>query len=257
MVVPAAGALLMRWHAAGLTDVGRERRRNEDALAVEPSRRLFAVADGMGGHAEGHVASRLAVETLLATFPRAPSSRIAASTLSRRLITAFDAANRAILDHAAKHPRCAGMGTTLTTLVPLANMPACVIAHIGDSRAYRLRAGALVQLTHDHTWVQQQVDAGILTSAQARSHPLSSVLSRVLGTPQIGPPDTFMTHAEPDDVFLLCSDGLTNMIDDVELRALLARPLPPEQLARDLVDAANAFGGRDNITCILLRTEAA
>ncbi|HSJ10200.1 MAG TPA: protein phosphatase 2C domain-containing protein, partial [Longimicrobiales bacterium] len=203
----------MRWHAAGLTDRGRKRRRNEDAVLVEPSLRLFAVADGMGGHAEGHVASQLAIEALLRSFPRAPSVRIEAAALSRRLITAFDDANRSILSRAAANSRWWGMGTTLTALAPLRSAAGCVIAHVGDSRAYRLRAGALAQLTRDHTWVQNQVDHGILTPLQARHHPMSSVLSRVLGTPEVGPPDTFVVDATAGDVFLLCSDGLTNMIE--------------------------------------------
>ncbi|HEX6134312.1 MAG TPA: protein phosphatase 2C domain-containing protein [Longimicrobiales bacterium] len=252
MVVPVRAATLMSWTAVGLTDPGRHRPRNEDAYVLRPGARIYAVADGMGGHAAGNVASRIAAEVLAAAFQRPPSPRIRAPALTRRLLNAFDAANRAILDHAAVHRECGGMGTTLTALAPLAAAPQCVIAHIGDSRAYRLRRGSLTQLTRDHTWVQQQVDAGMLTPLQARHHPLASVLSRVLGTAAVGPADTIVIDVDPGDEFVLCSDGLTTMIDDADLRAILDRPLSLEQRARDLVDAANLRGGLDNITVLLI-----
>ena len=252
MVVPVSRSALMSWSSAGITDRGRRRARNEDALLVRSRSRIFAVADGMGGHAAGNVASRMAIEVLDGAFERPPSPRIRPATLARRLLDVFNEANRAILEHAAADRECAGMGTTLTTLAPLAAGSQCVIAHIGDSRAYRLRAGELSQLTRDHTWVQQQVDAGMLTPADARHHPLASVLSRVLGTAAVGPADTLVVDAEPRDVFLLCSDGLTTMLDDEDIAAMLARPLPLEHRARELIDAANLRGGIDNITVVLL-----
>lgn len=255
MVVPGRAATArMSWTGVGLTDRGRRRPRNEDAYLVRPECRIYGVADGMGGHAAGNVASRIAIDVLGAAFERAPSPRIRAATLSRRLLGIFDDANRAILSHAAVNRECAGMGTTLTALAPLAGSPQCVIAHIGDSRAYRFRGSALTQLTRDHTWVQQQVDAGMLTPAQARHHPLSSVLSRVLGTAAVGPADTLVVDAAPGDVFLLCSDGLTTMIDDAEIATVLERSTALEQRARNLIDAANARGGADNITVLLLAT---
>lgn len=247
----------MLWHGVALSDRGLVRPRNEDAFLAAPDVRLFAVADGMGGHAAGDVASRIAVETLRATFARAPSPLIQAPALARRLLAAFAAANESILQYTRLHRETAGMGTTLTALIPLRTRPQAVLAHIGDSRAYRLRRGALLQLTHDHTWVQQQVDAGILTSHQARHHQLSSVLSRVLGTPAVGPADTFVVDVEPGDRFLLCSDGLTTMVADADLRALLDRELPLEQHATQLIEAANLRGGFDNITVLLLSTESA
>jgi PPM family protein phosphatase len=255
MVVPAPSGKdeRMRWNSFALTDRGLIRERNEDAFLLRPGARIYAVADGMGGHAAGDTASRLAVESLAAAFPRAPSPRIRSYALSQRLVDAFAAANRAILEHAARHRGCSGMGTTLTALAPLVAAPQCVIAHIGDSRAYQLRAGELRQVTTDHTWVQQQVDAGMLTPLQARHHPHASLLNRVLGTPAEGPADTMVVDTAAGDLFLLCSDGLTNMLDDGDLQALLHRELPLEQLGHDLVDAANAGGGRDNITILLLR----
>lgn len=252
MVVPVPAASLMSWSSAGATDRGRRRARNEDAMLLRPQSRIYGVADGMGGHAAGNVASRLAIDALAAAFERAPSPRIRAATLARRLLGVFDDANRAILDHAAANRECAGMGTTLTALAPLARTDRCVIAHVGDSRAYRLRRGELTQLTRDHTWVQQQVDAGMLTPADARHHPLSSVLSRVLGTAAVGPADTLVVDAEPGDTFLLCSDGLTTMLEDIDVRTLLSLRVPLEQRARELIDAANLRGGFDNITVVLL-----
>ncbi|HEX2168333.1 MAG TPA: PP2C family serine/threonine-protein phosphatase [Longimicrobiales bacterium] len=246
----------MKWSTAGLTDRGRRRARNEDAFLLRPQARIFGVADGMGGHAAGNVASRIAIDVLAAAFERPPSPRIRAATLARRLLNIFDDANRAILAHAAENRECAGMGTTLTALAPLAGADQCVIAHVGDSRAYRLRAGELTQLTRDHTWVQQQVDAGMLTSAEARHHPLASVLSRVLGTAAVGPADTLVVDAAPGDVFLLCSDGLTTMLDDPEVLALVDGQVSLEERARALIDAANQRGGVDNITVVLLQPDA-
>jgi PPM family protein phosphatase len=255
MVVPIGQQ--MRWHSCALTDRGRRRRRNEDAVLELPESRLYAVADGMGGHRAGDVASRLAVDALAASFARAPSPRIRAGALTRRLLDAFDRANDTILAHAAAQPECTGMGTTLTALSPLPVRPQCVIAHVGDSRAYRLRRGELQQLTNDHTWVQQQVDAGMLTPVEARHHRLSSVLHRVLGTSAVGPADSFVVDAAPGDMFLLCSDGLTTMLDDEAVRQLLSRDAPLDTLARSLVDRANELGGQDNITVLLLQAEAA
>lgn len=251
MVVPS-----LSWHSAAATDRGRRRARNEDAVLVLPASRVYAVADGMGGHVAGNVASRLATETLASEFERAPSPRIGAPALARRFISAFDAVNAAILRHASARPSYAGMGTTLTAIAPLVASPQCIISHIGDSRAYRFRAGSLVQLTRDHTWVQQQVDAGMLTPLEARHHPVSSVLSRVLGTSAVGPPDTFTADVIAGDVFMLCSDGLTNMLDDLELRGLLAESLPVDAMVARLVDVANARGGDDNISVVLLQCAA-
>jgi PPM family protein phosphatase len=246
----------MRWQSFALTDRGRVRRRNEDAYLVLPESRLYAVADGMGDHAAGDATSRTAVKVLAESFGRAPSPRIQHAAMTRRLLDAFEAVNAAILDHAAAQPKCAGMGTTLTAVAPLEATSQCVVAHVGDSRLYRLREGELHQVTRDHTWVQQQVDAGILTPAQACHHPLSSLLNRVLGTQEVGPADTMVMDALPGDLLLLCSDGLTGMVDDAELAALLQRPVSLEQHARELVDAANERGGTDNITVLLLRSDA-
>jgi PPM family protein phosphatase len=261
MVVPGPGGApestrrRMHWQSAALSDRGRRRDRNEDAVLERPH--IFAVADGMGGHAAGDVASRLAIDVLAAAFPAADAVDPAADALVAHLEATLVAANAAILGHAEDHPFCAGMGTTLTALVPLPASAQCVIAHIGDSRAYRVRDGDLEQLTHDHTWVQEQVDAGMLTTRAARHHRLSSVLNRVLGTPDAGPVDTLVLDTRPADLYLLCSDGLTSMLEDADLHLMLVRDVPLMQHARDLVDAANLRGGTDNISVVLLRPGAA
>lgn len=246
----------MRWTHAALTDRGRLRRRNEDSCLVLPEHGLYAVADGMGGHAAGDVASRLAVATLAAAFPDPLPPTTSATALGELLRAAVRAAHDAILAQAAAIPAQHGMGTTLTAFAPLASESAAVIAHIGDSRVYRLRHGALRQLTHDHTWVQQQVEAGMVTPLQARSHPWSSVLLRVLGGKRDTEADLYLVDAQADDLFLLCTDGLSSVVDDGDLGAILAQHLPLEALAAQLVDAALMRGGPDNVTVVLLRPQA-
>jgi protein phosphatase len=255
MVVPTGRAALMRWSSAALSDRGRRRARNEDTFLLSPDAQVFAVADGMGGHAAGDVASQLAIRCLNDAFAQPLPSQSGPAPLLRRLLAAFESANEALLRHAAQHPECSGMGTTLTAVAALRTRPQCVLAHVGDTRCYQLRGGKLVQLTADHTWVQSQIDAGMLSPLQARHHPWAPLLNRVLGTPALGPADTRVVDAAPGDTFLLCSDGLTGLVDDADLAAMLARPLSLEQHVRDLIAAANLRGGHDNITVVLLRAE--
>lgn len=242
----------MRWTFASLTDRGRRRRRNEDALLVAPERGLFAVADGMGGHAAGDVASHLAVAALASAVPHPLPPELDADGLGAQLRTAVLAAHEAILAEADAVTSQRGMGTTLTVLAPLPHDGVAVIAHIGDSRAYRLRAGRLEQLTRDHTWIQNQLDQGMLTPAQARSHPWSSVLLRVLGGPGDAEPDLHTVDTRPGDLLLLCTDGLSGVVDGVDLGVLLTQPLPLEALATQLVEAALVRGAPDNVSVILL-----
>lgn len=239
----------MRFVATATTDPGLRRPENEDAYLLDTERGLFCVADGMGGHAAGEVASRLAVEVMAREMARPDDG----AALDDRLRAAVAAANRAILETAARDPALTGMGTTLTALALARDDGGFTIAHIGDSRAYLFRRGELSQLTADHTWVQQQVNAGLLTPLEARSHPFSSMLTRALGivvNPQV---DIIRGELEPGDLILLCSDGLTGMVDDDELAAILASDLPLDDTARELTDAANRHGGADNITAILIR----
>ena len=240
----------IRWEAAGGTDVGRVRRGNEDNLLIDAERGLFLIADGMGGHAAGEVASALAVETVTRTL--AIESGKGKAELGNALRAALRAAQSRIVKESQNNPRTAGMGTTLTACVLLPEGE-YQLGHIGDSRAYRLRQGHLEQLTPDHTWVQQEIDAGRLPPEGARTHPFAHVLTRVLSADAFQEPDLLSGTARPGDLFLLATDGLTGMLEDAEIRDILSEDRPLSELVGRLIERANAQGGVDNITAILLR----
>lgn len=243
----------MHWQAFGRTDRGRVRELNEDAYLVRPDLGVFAVADGLGGHAAGELASRIAVDCIERGMGDV-APELPAAERGARLRDAVRAASREILTHAARDPESAGMGTTVTAVAFSTAEPACAFAHVGDSRAYLLSPdGRLRQLTTDHTWVQQQIDAGYLTPRQARSHPYANVLYRALGAEFDVAVDTFRVELAPGDLLLLCSDGLTGMLSDDELRAILDPAGDLEALAQGLIDAANRRGGLDNTTVVLIR----
>ena len=234
---------------AGRTDVGRARSRNEDALLQRPDRGLIAVADGMGGHAAGDIASRIAVDIVDDRTAHLPDNGEEAF-----LDETIREAHRAILRAAGADAELEGMGTTLTLLRVDPGRGTGTIAHVGDSRAYRWRKGELEQLTRDQTWVQQQIDAGLLSSDEAQGHPFSSVLTCALGIPETDL-DVQVIDAQPHpgDTFLLCSDGLTARLTDEDLRSALHEHSDLDEAAAALVDAANEAGGPDNITVGLLR----
>lgn len=236
---------------AGHTDVGRTRARNEDALLLLPLRGLAAVADGMGGHAAGDVASRIAVDVL------DDRTRDLGPDVAAELAEAVRAAHAAIVKAAGADPELQGMGTTLTAL-RVDSDGGAVIVHVGDSRAYRWRGDALEQLTRDQTWVQDQVEAGTLSEERARTHPFSSILTGALGIEdQEIEVQVVEPGCEPGDTFLLCSDGLIARLPDDEILAVLRdRGDDLDATARALVDAANEAGGPDNITVALVRAEA-
>ncbi|MDH4161973.1 MAG: Stp1/IreP family PP2C-type Ser/Thr phosphatase [Nitrospirota bacterium] len=249
----------MRLLSHGATDRGRNRANNEDACLVDNSLGLFAVADGVGGLARGEVASNLAVETLREAVPdmlgsgdRTPPAETAAGAdpVASALRYAVTLANRRILEAAEDTPARAGMGTTLTAL--LFSGRRAVIAHIGDSRAYRLRHTAFQQLTEDHSAVAEQVKAGVLTPAQARTSAHRHVITRALGLDESGFPDISSHEVKTGDVYLLCTDGLTEMVENDGIRKILASP-SPATAAKMLVDAANRAGGVDNITAVVVR----
>ena len=232
--------------SAGVTDAGRKRRRNEDSFVREPP--LFAVADGMGGAKAGEVASRLAA-AVFREFHEAdaldPEERVAAI---------IQEANRRIFERARSDTQASGMGTTLTAALVVGSSVA--VGHVGDSRAYRIRQGELEQLTDDHSLVADLVRSGRITPEEADAHPQRSVITRALGTDAEVDVDTFSTDAEPGDLFLLCSDGLTTMVDDQEILDTIARIGTLEQASKALVKAANRAGGEDNITVVLFSLEA-
>jgi PPM family protein phosphatase len=242
----------MPWQSAHRTDTGRVRRQNEDALLVRPDIGVYAVADGMGGHAAGEVASAIAVETIDRTVQEAA----ARGTDPLEVIEdAVLAANAAILAEARRDPARQGMGTTATVLVTNGDTR-YRIAHVGDSRAYLLREDDLRQISVDHTWVHEQVRRGRLTEKDARRHPFASVLTRVLGTEEEVRVDVVDGDTRAGDVFLLCSDGLTAVLDDAALRVVLSRPDSLEERAGELVRAALEGGGPDNITVVLVARTA-
>ncbi len=236
---------MTRLHAAGITDVGQRREGNEDALHVGDS--VFAVADGMGGHAAGEVASALALEPIALldgrVFGDVEEARAA-------LLEAVVAANRAVVAAAEGDDTLSGMGTTLTAA--LFEGQRLHVAHVGDSRAYLLRDGRVRQITRDHTFVQQLLDDGSITEDEVATHPHRSVVTRAIGARADVEVDLETITLHDDDVVLLCSDGLSGVVADETIARLLLSGESPELVVRALVRAANAAGGPDNITAVLL-----
>jgi protein phosphatase len=237
----------MRLSSFAGSDVGLVRSGNEDSYLC--GRTVFAVADGLGGHQGGEVASAAAVEPLAALDGRGFADP---GEAAEALAVAIRQANTAILDQAAGNPELWGMGTTLTAAA-LAGDRRLQLAHVGDSRAYLLRDGALDQLTTDHTVVGELVRRGRLTPGQAAVHPDRSILTRAVGldpTVPVDLPDPLELH--PGDQVLLCSDGLTEAVGDDRIADLLSTATDGDAACRSLIDAANAAGGPDNITVVLI-----
>lgn len=223
------------------TDVGRVRKQNEDSVYAADAQRLFAVADGMGGHRAGEVASSMAVEALRARLQaRQPDLRL--------MRQAFEEANLRISCAAEKDERLQGMGTTMTALWQTER--SVLIAHVGDSRVYLLRGGRLRQVTDDHSVVAELLRCGLITPQEARRHPYRNVITRSLGSAPTVEVDLLEREREPGDLWLLCTDGLSNMLTDREMEALLVS-LSPQKAADALMQKALEAGGTDNITLIL------
>jgi serine/threonine protein phosphatase PrpC len=232
----------MKLRVGARTDVGRVRQGNEDSYMVHDP--LYAVADGMGGHQGGEVASKIALETL-GRLTLEPSGDTAPS-----LVDAVRQANRDVLEKAATDPGLHGMGTTLTALVTGGER--VLLAHVGDSRAYLMRDGQMDQLTEDHTVVEGLVREGRLTPQEAEIHPQRSILTRALGVDGDIEVDETTHDVRPGDRILLCSDGLTGMVSEQEIQRIMAELEDPQRAAEALVDAANDAGGQDNITAVVL-----
>lgn len=245
-MVELVSRVTLAWAAAGGTHVGRRRKGNEDAFRVDTERGIFIVADGMGGHAAGEIASRIAADTALELLIDAVDEGQPADGAQRRV---FAEAHRRITSCCKDNPATKGMGTTLTTAV-VAPSGALTVGHIGDSRAYLYSGGALAQITVDHSWVQQEVDAGRLSLEASRTHPLSHILTRVLSSTDLPNPDLVTARVQPGDLLLICSDGLYNMVDPPTLLGLLQLDLSPVALVDKLIVTANKKGGADNITVI-------
>lgn len=237
-----------RTRHAARTHVGRVRSQNEDAHLENPDTGLYLVADGMGGHAAGEVASGIAADTLGSRLDSLPPD---ADSAADELSEAIREANSRILREAAEDPAREGMGTTVTALLTLRDGRS-VVGHVGDSRAYRLRDGEFLRITRDHTWVQEQVERGGLTPEAARLHSASGVLTRALGVEADVEPDLIREEWREGDLYLLCSDGLTGMVPDRRIAELLRNGEDLEERADALVELANREGGRDNVTVVLV-----
>jgi protein phosphatase len=228
--------------ASALTDTGRRRPQNEDTFVCDPP--LFAVADGVGGAQAGEIASRLAAATLEERRSNAQGEEALAELLRE--------ANDRIYRHALDDPAAAGMGTVVTALLVDEAAGTVAIGHVGDSRAYRLRGGQLEQLTPDHSLVGELVRAGKLSSEEAEQHPHRSVITRAVGTEPSVEVERLTVAAVPGDLYLICSDGLTDTVRDVQIAELIAATdNDPDAAAEALVAAANRAGGIDNITVVL------
>lgn len=244
------------WRGTGLSDVGLVRAANQDAFALEQPLQLWVVADGMGGHAGGEVASRLAVDAItrcVRSQATTAEGAVHPASDARVLRDAIAAAQWAILEKARATPLLTGMGTTCVA-IRITDAPDAVatVAHVGDSRAYRLRGNRLEQLTQDHSLIDDYVRRGLVGPEQAFTHPLRHVLSRALGSENACDPDVGVHDLDESDLILLCTDGLTKMLRDEQIADILLRErAAPDRACRSLVQEALSHGGADNVTVII------
>jgi len=250
---------MLRIKSFGVTDVGLLRTHNEDCFDADDENQVYIVADGMGGHNHGEVASRVAVDSIRefitqsvdrdGTLPIGYDARLFQH--SNRLKRSIQVAHDRVLTAIREDGKLVGMGTTI--IGAMLDNGVLAIAHVGDSRGYRLRQGHLELLTQDHTWVNEQVVAGYLSEEQAKTHPLKNVVTRALGGENEIVVDVVETEAKLGDVFLLCSDGLTTMLSDQEILERMMADAPLSEICHRMVHDANARGGFDNVTVVLLR----
>ncbi|HUF18763.1 MAG TPA: Stp1/IreP family PP2C-type Ser/Thr phosphatase [Thermoanaerobaculia bacterium] len=250
----------MHVESFGITDVGRQRQHNEDAYLVDDKINLYLVADGMGGHAAGEVASRLAAETISefivhtveddGTWPHAYDENFSRNT--NRLLSALIIANTRVIEAMKRDARLRGMGTTV--VAGLFDDTRASIAHVGDSRAYLIRDNQMSRVTSDHSWVFEQVRAGMLTEAEAEKHPLRNVITRALGGANTVAPEAAEIDLRKGDHFLFCSDGLTGMVSEDDILRIVTEHESLDEACHVLVRQANEKGGNDNITAVLIRT---
>lgn len=241
----------MRFTCAARTDVGIVRSGNEDNYLMLSDRGVFIVADGMGGHAAGEVASEMAVRLVAREIGSLKGLKD--EDVADRLRHAIRVANDAIFARTLAEQDKRGMGTTVTMMVLLPGR--FLIGQVGDSRGYMMRDGKIFQVTRDHSYVQEQVDAGLLTPEQARYHPYSNVITRCVGASDEVEADIYQGETKPGDVFLVASDGLTGMVDDRRLQQLLLARSGPGRIVDALIAEANNRGGLDNITSIVVQVD--
>lgn len=234
---------------AAKTDVGKVRPQNEDSCLAEigDAYALFIVADGMGGHLAGEVASQMAIDAIKRM---AQENEIASISVLRDTVCN---AHEAIVKLAGENKNCSGMGTTLSAMWRGGHY--MYVAHVGDSRIYRLRGGKLERITQDHSLVEELVRARIITKEEARNHPRRNIITRALGTPGENAPDLLAADMQPGDLWLLCTDGLCGMVSDEEMMGALTQNASVEEIADKLLSMALDAGGRDNVTLILCRSE--
>ncbi len=246
----------------GATDVGRRRKNNEDYFGIFESHQLFVVADGMGGHAAGEIASSTAVQAVAEfvaltaketdiTWPWGVDPSL--SLVANRLKTAVRFGNQKVLDLSLTQADYEGMATTIVGV--LFEETTAHIAHVGDSRLYLVNASGIKQVTTDHSWVLEQVALGVLTNDQARSHPLRNVVTRAIGASPDLNVDVVAHPMGAGDTFLLCSDGLSGMVLDADLGRIVAANPDPQKAADLLIAEANAHGGEDNITVLIVKRD--
>lgn len=248
------------WLFGGGSDVGRERAHNEDAILVDGERKLVVLADGMGGYQAGEVASQLAVDVVRddsshLDISEADLGRIdpdtGISVAMRQLRGAIEKANNRICSVARGREELNGMGTTIVAARFYDGRVG--VAHVGDSRCYRMREYKLEQLTRDHSYVQDQLEKGLISEEDAKHSPQKNLITRALGIDAIAEADVQEFRTRPGDIYLLCSDGLSDLVDDDSLQTALSTDKPPADHIKFLIDAANANGGRDNISVIIVR----
>lgn len=251
---PSAAAVPLGWDFAALTHPGRVRANNEDALAFDAALGLAILADGMGGYNGGEVAAGMAIALLQASFGRwlaHAGTHAPARAVRRAMQAGVDEANSAILEAGGANLQLQGMGTTL--VMAAFGAQRVVVGHIGDSRCYRLRSGALELLTHDHSLLQEQLDAGAITPEQAALSPHRNLVTRALGIERHVYAEIHEHGAKPDDLYLMCSDGLSEMVGDAQLFTLLSSEGKLSEKATLLVEIANDNGGKDNISVVLAK----
>jgi serine/threonine protein phosphatase PrpC len=244
-----------------LSDTGRKRSANEDSYQVDGELNLFVVADGMGGHAAGEVASKIAVESIHDFIKTTGNDRDITwpyefdETLSmagNRLKSAIQTAHARVLEVTSQKKEFQGMATTVVSI--LVENGKAQVAHVGDSRAYLVREGKLIQLTSDHSWVNEQLRTGAISSQQARNHPYRNIVTRALGGPNPVDVDVMEEEMKDGDIILLCSDGLNTMISDEQILEIVSRNHDDlDKGCQELIDTANENGGEDNVTAILVK----
>lgn len=248
------------WLFGGGSDVGRERAHNEDAILIDGERKLVVLADGMGGYQAGEVASQLAVDVVRddsssPDISEADLGRIdpdtGISVAMRQLRGAIEKANNRICSVARGREELNGMGTTIVAARFYDGRVG--IAHVGDSRCYRLRDSVLEQLTRDHSYVQEQLEKGLISEEDAKNSPQKNLITRALGIDAIAEADVREYRTRPGDLYLLCSDGLSDLVEDEVIQAALSTAKVPGDHIKFLIDKANANGGRDNISVIIVR----